>query len=91
MKKDTILTGLVVSLGSILASALVVLCVFLIFGIQPDGNMKFFLFAFVPAILLLRHYIKTLELMRVAKTMMAVLFVLFVTFMVFLVRSHEIL
>lgn len=91
MKKDTILAGLVVSLGSILVSAFAVCCVFLIFGISFDGNMKFFLFSFVPAILLLRYYIRNLGLMKVAKTIMVVLFVTLVAFIVFLVRSHEIL
>ena len=91
MKKDTILTGLIVSLGSIIISALVIWCVFLIFGIPILGNTKYFLCAFVPAILLLRYYTKNLELMRVSKTIMAVLFVTIVAFVVFLVRSHEIL
>ncbi|MBR4804419.1 MAG: hypothetical protein IK032_07245 [Bacteroidales bacterium] len=90
MKKDSIFTGVWVSLASILLTALVIFGVFAIFGIPFNGNLKFFLAAFVPAILLLRYYAKNLHFMHTATTISVVLFLLVVAFIIFLVRSNEI-
>lgn len=91
MKKDSIFTGIWVSLASILLTALVILGVFAIFGIPLTNNLKYFLTAFVPAIVLLRYYTKNLHFMKTAKAIAVVLFVTLTAYIVFLVRSLEVL
>ena len=90
MKKDNALFGVLVCLGSIIVTALVVLAVFVVLKLPFYGNMKYFLTAFVPAIVLLRYYTKKLQFMQTSKAMVITLFVLIVAFIVFLVRSKDI-
>lgn len=90
MKKDGYLFGILVGLGSILLTALLEVAVFCIFGIPFSGNFKFFLIAFVPAIVLLRYYSKNLQLMQTAKSIAVVLFLTLTAYIIFLVRSAEV-
>jgi len=90
MKKDNALLGVLLCLGSIIVAALVVIAVFVIFNIPFLGNMKYFLAAFVPAIVLLRYYAKNLQFMHTSKAMMITLSLVLVAFIVFLVRSKDI-
>ncbi len=90
MKKDNVFFGVLVCLGSILLTAIVVLGVFAIFSIPFVGNLKYFLAAFVPAIVLLRYYAKNLQFMHTSKAMMITLSLVLVAFIVFLVRSKDI-
>ncbi|MBR5027650.1 MAG: hypothetical protein IKX51_00375 [Bacteroidales bacterium] len=90
MKKDNALFGVLLCLGSIIVAALVVITVFVIFKIPFLGNMKYFLAAFVPAIVLLRYYAKNLQFMHTSKAMMITLSLVLVAFIVFLVRSKDI-
>ncbi|MBQ6727293.1 MAG: hypothetical protein IJQ89_12080 [Bacteroidales bacterium] len=90
MKKDNALFGVLVCLGSIIVTALVVIAVFVFFKIPFMGNMKYFLAAFVPAIVLLRYYAKNLQFMHTSKAIMITLSLVLVAFIVFLVRSKEI-
>lgn len=90
MKKDNALFGVLLCLVSIIVAALVVIAVFVIFKIPFNGNLKFFLAAFVPAIVLLRYYAKNLQFMHTSKAMMITLSLVLVAFIVFLVRSKDI-
>ncbi len=90
MKKDGYLFGILVGLGSILLTALLEVAVFCIFGIPFSVNLKFFLIAFVPAIVLLRYYSKNLQLMQTAKSIAVVLFLTLTAYIIFLVRSAEV-
>ena len=90
MKKDNALFGVLVCLGSIIVTALVVIAVVVFFKIPFMGNMKYFLAAFVPAIVLLRYYAKNLQFMHTSKAIMITLSLVLVAFIVFLVRSKEI-
>ncbi len=77
-------------MGSIVVAALVILAVFAFFKVPFSDNMKYFLVAFVPAIVLLRYYAKNLQLMQTSKGIMITLSLLLVAFIVFLVRSHDV-
>lgn len=91
MKKDSFLFGILVSVASIALTAAIVVAVFFAFGIPLANNLKYFLVAFVPAIVLLRYYTKNLQFMKTAKAIAVVLFVTLTAYIVFLVRSLEVL
>ena len=91
MKKDSFLFGVLVSVASIALTAAIVIAVFFVFGIPPANNLKYFLVAFVPAIVLLRYYTKKLQFMKTAKAIAVVLFVTLTAYIVFLVRSFEVM
>lgn len=91
MKKDSIFTGILAGVGSIFLIAFLEVLVFWLFHIPFNGNFKFFLLAFVPAIVLLRYYAKNLQFMKTAKAIAIVLFVCLTAYIVFLVRSAEVL
>ena len=91
MKKDSFLFGVLVSVASIALTAAIVIAVFFAFGIPPVNNLKYFLVAFVPAIVLLRYYTKNLQFMKTAKAIAVVLFVTLTAYIVFLVRSFEVM
>ncbi len=93
MKKDNYLFGVLVSVATIVITAAIVAGVLLTFGIPApfDGKLKYFLIAFVPAIVLLRYYTKNLQFMKTAKAIAVVLFVTLTAYIVFLVRSLEVM
>ena len=91
MKKDSFLFGVLVSVASIALTVAIVIAVFFAFGIPPANNLKYFLVAFVPAIVLLRYYTKNLQFMKTAKAIAVVLFVTLTAYIVFLVRSFEVM
>ena len=90
-KKDNITTGIVLSLGSELLTALLLWAGLTVAGslgaegLEPASHVKWFGVAFVPAVLLLQHHAKEKHIV-VTKTMIVVLFVTFVAFMVLFMK-----
>ena len=87
-KQDTVWIGLVAGLGSLLAGGLLVAVVFALTGIAWEEHARWFGFAFLPLLLILRTYAKRKEQLTVTRTLITVLFVTFLAFMVFLIKNH---
>lgn len=87
-KQDTVWVGLVAGLGSLLAGGLLVAAVFAVVGIDWEEHARWFAFAFIPTLLILRTYAKRKEQLTVTRTLITVLFVTFLAFMVFLIKNH---
>ena len=87
-KQDTVWVGLLAGLGSLLAGGLLVAVVFALTGITWEEHARWFGFAFLPLLLILRTYAKRKEQLTVTRTLITVLFVTFLAFMVFLIKNH---
>lgn len=87
-KQDTVWVGLVAGLGSLLAGGLLVAAVFAVAGFDWEEHVRWFGFAFIPTLLILRTYAKRKEQLTVTRTLITVLFVTFLAFMVFLIKNH---
>ena len=88
--QDTILTGLVAGLGSELGFCLLLALGLVVAGEPVWTHLRWFGGMFVPAILVLQHYMKRRTQLRVVKTLIVVLFVTFLAFMVYTLRSGTI-
>ena len=84
--QDKVLTGIVAGLGSELGFVLVLAAGLLIAG-EPVGNhLRWFGGMFIPLILVLRHYAKGREHLRVVKTLIVVFFVTFLAFIAYMLK-----
>ena len=80
------MTGIVAGLGSELGFVLVLAAGLLIAG-EPVGNhLRWFGGMFIPLILVLRHYAKGREHLRVVKTLIVVFFVTFLAFIAYMLK-----
>ena len=86
--KDSVATGIVASVGAMVGFCLVLAVGLLIAGEPLGAHVRWFGGMFIPLILLLHHYAKGREQLRVTKTIIAVFFVSFLLFMFYLLRSH---
>lgn len=79
--KDTILTGLIVGLGSELAVAILLWLVLVIIGEPLNDHIRWFGGCFIPLVLILRYYVKRKTYPIVSRTLMVTLFITFVVFL----------
>lgn len=85
--QDRVMTGLVAGLGSELGFV-VVLAIGLIVAGEPVGShLRWFGGMFIPLILVLRHYAKGREHLRVVKTLIVVFFVTFIAFIAYMLKA----
>lgn len=86
--KDTILSGILLSLGSEVAVALL-LSLGLILAHQPiEPRISWYAACYLPPILLLRHFARTQQHPVITKTIATLLFLTFIPFMYFLISHH---
>ena len=85
---DTIGTGLILGLGSTLATALLLTLGLLVFGLPPAEHLRWYATCFVPPILLLRLSVKQ-QHTTTTKTLMTTLFLSFIPFIILLFRTHS--
>lgn len=87
LKNDTTIGGVVITLGSEIVAALLVWLGLILFGTGVDGNIRWFAIAFVPPLLLLRHFSKRKDHPATTKSIIIVFFVSFIIFMFVLLKS----
>ena len=86
--QDSILVGLVAGLGAEIGFAIVLTAGLLIAGETISEHMRWFGGMFIPLILVLRHYVKDHEHLRVTRTLIVVFFVTFLAFMIYLLKAR---
>ncbi len=86
--KDTVAVGLVAGLGSELGYIAVLAAVLLIVGEPVGAHMRWFGGMFIPLILVLRHYAKGREHLRVVKTLIVVFFGTFIVFITYMLKAN---
>lgn len=86
--QDSILVGLVAGLGAEIGFAIVLTAGLLIAGEPISEHMRWFGGMFIPLILVLRHYVKDHEHLRVTRTLIVVFFVTFLAFMIYLLKAR---
>lgn len=91
MKKDTVVCGMLVALGSIVLSVVVVAGFMLLMALPVVDNLKFFVLSFVVPVVLLRYYVKKLQYMSAAKGVALALFGTMLPFIILLARMGQIL
>ncbi|MBP5547964.1 MAG: hypothetical protein J6X58_03610 [Bacteroidales bacterium] len=85
-KKDSVVTGLVVSLGSEIVSAVLIVAGIYIAGESFCEHVRWMGGAFIAPVLLLRYYAKKQSFPTITKTIIVVLFLSFVVYMFFVLR-----
>ena len=88
--QNSILTGLVAGLGSMLGFCVVLVAGLLIAGEPLAAHPRWFAGMFIPLLLLLRYYAKRKEQPTVTKTLATLFFVTFIAFMYFMFSTHQI-
>ncbi|MCR4659877.1 MAG: hypothetical protein K5650_06235 [Bacteroidales bacterium] len=87
LKQDRYDVGIVLGIGS-LAIALALVVVGLTIGqVQVADNLRLFGLAFIPLILILRHYAKRKEQPKVTKALIVVIFASFIAFMALIMST----
>lgn len=86
--KDSIVTGLVASLGSEVLFCLLLAAGLLVAGQPIEAHQRWFAGMFIPVLLLLRTFAKRKEQPKVTKTIATVFFVTFVAFMFYMLSAH---
>ena len=86
-RRNSVVLGVVVTLGSEAIVALLLWLGLTIAGISPMEHIRWFGGCFIPPVLLLRHYAKKKEYPVVTKTIIITLFITFLAFM-FLIRKE---
>ncbi len=87
-QKDSIATGLLTGLGSLLLMALLLTAGILIADESVDAHLSWYAGCFIPPLLIMRFYIKLQKTVTV-KTIMVLLFVTFIPFILFLFKTHS--
>ena len=86
--QDKPIVGIVAGLGAELGFCAALAIGLLIAGEPISTHIRWFGGMFIPVILLLHHYAKRREQLRVTKTLIAVLFVTFIAFMIYLFKAR---
>lgn len=82
------IVGIVAGLGSELGFVIVLAAGLLIAGENIGDHLRWFGGMFIPLILVLRHYAKGREHLRVVKTLIVVFFVTFVAFITYMLKAR---
>lgn len=88
LDRDTIITGVVATLVSELLCALLLWGGLLLFRQPVAEHLRWFAVAFVPPLLLLRHYAQAKEYPTALRATIITLFLTFILFMWYLLRFH---
>lgn len=83
-KQDKPIVGVVLGLGTEIATALVVGLIIVIFGLKSDNMLHWFAACFIPPILVLRYLIKAKNQLSAIKSLIITLFATFVLYMLFI-------
>lgn len=86
--KDKISTGIIAGLGSELGFIIVLSAGLIIAGEPIDAHLRWFGGMFIPLILVLRHYAKGREHLKVVKTLIVVFFVTFIAFITYMLKAR---
>ena len=85
--QDKIIVGLVAGLGAELGFCLALALGLMIAGEPLMAHVRWFGGMFIPLILVLHHYAKGRNQLRVTKTLIVVFFVTFLAFMIYLLKT----
>ncbi len=85
--QDKPIVGIVAGLGSMLAFCIALTVGLLIAGEPIMAHVRWFGGMFIPLILVLYHYAKGRNQLRVTKTLIVVFFVTFLAFMIYLLKT----
>ena len=86
--QDSILVGVISSLGSELIGVVIVWGVLTIMNLPLMENLKYFAAAFIPTVLVMRYYMKQKTYLLTTKTVIVTIFVTFIAFMFFMLRHN---
>ena len=86
--QDRPLVGIVAGLGSEVGFCLVLALGLLIAGEPIGAHIRWFGGMFIPLILVLHHYARRREQLKVTKTLIVVLFVTFLAFMIYILKAR---
>ena len=90
LEKNSFILGCIAVLASEVLCAILVWLILLIVGLSIAEHLRWFAAAFVPPILLLRHYAKEKEYPDTLKSVIVTFFITFIAFMFFLLKYHYI-
>ena len=85
--RDSICLGILLALGSEVLAALLLYVGLLIAGQPPADHLRWFGIAFVPPVLILRHYAKQRKQSTTLKAIITTLFITFIAFIAILLKS----
>ena len=88
--RDSICLGILLTLGSEVLAALLLYVGLLIAGQSPADHLRWFGIAFVPPVLILRHYAKRRKQSTTLKAIIVTLFVTFIAFIFCILRTNAI-
>ena len=86
--QDTIATGIAAGLGAEAGFALALTLGLLIAGESPAAHLRWYGGCFIPLVLVLRHYAKGKQHLKVVKALITVFFLTFVAFVFVLFKSR---
>ncbi|MBR4506200.1 MAG: hypothetical protein IKP21_05450 [Bacteroidales bacterium] len=86
--QDRPLVGIVAGLGSEVGFCLALALGLLIAGEPIGAHIRWFGGMFIPLILVLHHYARRREQLKVTKTLIVVLFVTFLAFMIYILKAR---
>ena len=86
--QDRPLVGIVAGLGSEVAFCLLLALGLVIAGEPVADHIRWFGGMFIPLILVLHHYARRREQLKVTKTLIVVLFVTFLAFMIYILKAR---
>lgn len=86
--QDTVLTGIVAGVGSELGFCIVLAVALAIAGEPMGAHIRWFGGMYIPLILVLHHYTRKREQLRVTKTLIVVLLATFLPFITYLLKAQ---
>lgn len=86
--QDRPIVGIVAGLGAELGFCIALVVGLLIAGEPISAHIRWFGGMFIPLILVLHHYARRREQLKVTKTLIVVLFVTFLAFMIYILKAR---
>ena len=86
--QDRPIVGIVAGLGAKVGFCIVLVVGLLIAGEPIGAHIRWFGGMFIPLILVLHHYARKREQLKVTKTLIVVLFVTFLAFMIYILKAR---
>lgn len=88
--QDRCAVGAIAVVGIEALSALVEWVVLMLLGMEPLANINYWVLVFVPALLVLRHYMKQRTSLKTTKGAIVALFVTFLAYMALFIKQANI-
>lgn len=88
--QDKISVGITAILFSELLCAIVIWVVLTLLGMAPFANYNYWVLVFVPALLVMRYYMKQRNYLTTTKSAIVTLFVTFLAYMAYFIRLANI-